>query len=139
MSHRFAITLLLVPLAACGSPRQTPARLPNADSAAAVTAERAADPPPANQTADRKQLVHAMHELSITISNARTSPRDTADAPRWNGKLDAIANELPDPPTEPDAAAAYQLTRNALQMAHQMRLAEAYAYIDTAFKTIPDR
>ena len=140
MRHRYALAVVFLGACARHEAPARQARQPNADSATAVTAERAVDPPPPSQTADRKQLVHAMHDLSITLSNATTNARDTADAPRWNAKLDAIANELPDnAPTQPDAATAYQQTQYALQLGHQMRIREAYAHIDTAFRAIPDR
>jgi hypothetical protein len=86
---------------------------------------------------DQKQLENAMHHLVILVFNVRANPRDTADAPRWNAKLDAIANEMPAAPdADPPYATAYQRTRDALQLARQMRLDESYAYMDTAFKQL---
>jgi hypothetical protein len=105
-----------------------------------VAAARAEDDPAsgiASEASDQRQLENAMHHLVILVFNVRSNPRDTADAPRWNAKLDAIANEMPAAPdADPKYATAYQRTRDALQLAQQMRLNESYAYMDTAFKQL---
>lgn len=112
-------------------------RQPNADSARAVSVERdVAGAPPAEAPATR-QLERAIHDLSVAIFNVRTHPKDTAYAPGWTVKLDSIADELPDP-SSADAgyAAAYQHTKDAIVLARELRLTEAYAYADTAFKLL---
>jgi hypothetical protein len=135
MSTRYLLAFVL--LGACSSHREVRARQPDADSAKAASAERDAAGTPPAEPPDTKQLKRAMHDLAVTIFNARTNPRDTADAPRWTGKLDAVANEMPAASdADPGYAAAYQRTRDAIQLARQMRLAEAYAYTDTAFKQL---
>jgi len=135
MSTRYALAVIL--LGACTSHHEAPARQPNADSARAVSAEQDVSGAPAAEAPDTKQLKRAIHDLAVTIFNARANPKDTADAPRWTGKLDAVANEIPAASdADPRYSAAYQRTLDAIQLARQMRLVEAYAYTDTAFKQL---
>jgi hypothetical protein len=87
----------------------------------------------ADGTADTKRLKRAMLDLMATLISARSSPRDTTDAERWNEKLDAIVNEMPDQPADPSDAAAYRRANDAILLARQKRIDEAYASVDTAF------
>src|SRR5262249_15904752 len=95
--------LLGLVLLACEGP---PARGHDAHQASARAAESAAVRPPAPQSADEKQLERAMHDLVNLVFNVKNRPRDTADAPAWTAKLDAIETEMPDQPSDPKYAAA---------------------------------
>ena len=139
MALDYRSVLFAFALAGCVSraPAKAAVRQPNADSAVAARAEHdVAGAPPADAP-DTKQLKRAIHDLSVMIFNARVNHKDTADAPAWSGKLDAIANEMPAASdADPKYAAAYQHMNDAIQLARQFRLPEAYAYADTAFKKL---
>jgi hypothetical protein len=135
MSIRYALAFIL--LGGCSSHHGAPVHQPNTDSARAVSAEQDVAGAPPVEAPNTKQLKRAIHDLAVTIFNARVNHKDTADAPRWTGRLDAIADEMPAPSdADPGYAAAYQRTKDAIQLARQLRLAEAYAYTDTAFKQL---
>jgi hypothetical protein len=139
MAHRYRSVLLAFALVGCGSraPAKAVARQPNADSASAVSAERDAAGEPPAEAPDTKQLKRAIHDLSVAIFNARVNHKDTADAPAWTAKLDAVANEMPAASdADPSYAAAYQRTQDAIQLARWRRLSEAYADADTAYKQL---
>jgi hypothetical protein len=88
----------------------------------------------AEGAAGTKQLKRAMLDLMAMLISARSSPRDTTDALRWNEKLDAIVNEMPDEPADPNYAKAYRRANDAILLARQKRLDESYANVDTAFR-----
>jgi hypothetical protein len=135
MRPHLALTVLI--LAACTQRQPPPPRGPNADSARAVALERNVAGAPPAEPPDTRQLKRVIHELAVVISNARTHPKDTADAPRWTSVLDAIADEMPAASdSNPKYALAYQHTKDAITLARQDRLNEAYAYADTAFKLL---
>ena len=59
-------------------------------------------------------------------------------APERLAAHEPLDNEMPDPSdADPAYASAYKRTQDAFHLAHQMRLAEAYAYADAAFKQLP--
>lgn len=134
MRYLLALGVLALGVLAACARREAPVRQPDADSARAVSVERNVAGAPPAEAPDTRPLKRAIHDLAVAISNVRTHPNDTAYAPGWTAKLDSVAAEMPEPS---DAyAASYQHTKDAILLARELRLSEAYAYVDTAFRLL---